>query len=233
MANAYTAALPPQSSALSRWKTRVWKEAVARTIPSAVVVTRGPRSSRDKRRVAITFDDGPDEMTPRYMDACDALSLRATFFLIGENAAARPDAVLEYVRRGHEVAAHGYTHTAFTKLGPAVLIDELARATDLLPPSTSPRPLVRPPKGAISPASVVRTALAGFTTVLWSLDSDDCRTRDPKVVEARVAPSEVRPGEIVLMHELQPWTLDALPGIVGRLRDAGFELCTVSELLGY
>jgi peptidoglycan/xylan/chitin deacetylase (PgdA/CDA1 family) len=228
---AHTAPLAKESSALSRLRTRAWKEAVALAAPPSVVVTRGPRLAR--KRVAITFDDGPDEMTERYLDVCEALALRATFFVIGANAEKRPDAVLEYVRRGHEVAAHGFTHTAFTELAPAVLVDELTRTSDLLPASLSPRPLVRPPKGAISPSSVLRTALAGFTTVLWSLDSDDCRTRDPAVVEARLAPSQVRAGEIILMHELQPWTLEALPNVVRKLRDGGFEPCTVSELLGY
>ncbi len=227
----YTAPLSPDASPIAKLKTRVWKEAVARAVPAAVAVTRGKRTA--PKRVAITFDDGPDEMTARYLDVCDAIGLRATFFVIGENAAERPDLVLEYVRRGHELAGHGYTHTAFTKLAPAVLVDELARTADLLPASPTPRPLVRPPKGALSPSSVLRTALAGFTTVLWSLDSDDCRTRDPNVVRERVSPRTVAPGEIILMHELQPWTLDALPGIVGSLRDAGFELCTVGELLGY
>lgn len=227
----YTAPLSPDASALTKLKTRLWKEAGARAVPPAIAVTRAKNATRS--RVAITFDDGPDEMTPQYLDVCDAIGLRATFFVIGENAANRPELVLEYVRRGHEIAGHGYTHTVFTKLAPAVLVDELARTADLLPASPTPRPLVRPPRGAISAASLVRTALAGFTTVLWSLDSDDCRTRDPNVVRERVSPRKVSSGEIILMHELQPWTLDALPGIVGGLRDAGFELCTVGELLGY
>ena len=75
----------------------------------------------------------------------------------------------------------------------------------------------------------MQVAAAGYTTVLWSLDSDDCRTSDPSEVEARV--SRVDAGEIVLMHEGQKWTLEALPGIVSRLRDQGFEPTTVGELL--
>jgi peptidoglycan/xylan/chitin deacetylase (PgdA/CDA1 family) len=203
---------------------------VAHAVPTQLLVTRGKSTGK---RVALTFDDGPDEMTPEYLDVCERLSLRATFFLIGANVASSNGAMLEYVRRGHEVAGHGYTHTPFPKLAPAVLVDELTHTSDLLSASASSRPFVRPPTGRVTPGSVLRVAAAGYTTVLWSLDSDDCRTRDPRVVEARVAPSEVRGGEIVLLHELQPWTLEALPRIVGRLRDAGFELCTVGELLGY
>jgi peptidoglycan/xylan/chitin deacetylase (PgdA/CDA1 family) len=78
---------------------------------------------------------------------------------------------------------------------------------------------------------LLRTAVAGFTTVLWSVDSDDCRTRDPRAVQRRLEPEALRPGDIVLLHELQPWTLDALPGVIARLRDCGWEFATVSELV--
>ena len=222
--------LPPEASAFARWKSRMLRGVVARTVPSKLLVTRGKRAGK---RVALTFDDGPDEMTADYLDVCDKLAVRATFFLIGANIARSNGAVLEYVRRGHEVAGHGYTHTPFPKLAPAVLVDELTHTSDLLPASAPSRPFVRPPSGRVTPQSIARVAAAGYTTVLWSLDSDDCRTRDPRVVEERVAPSRVKGGEIVLLHELQPWTLRALPRIVDGLRGAGFELCTVGELLGY
>ncbi|HWL86724.1 MAG TPA: hypothetical protein VNO21_13030, partial [Polyangiaceae bacterium] len=81
----------------------------------------------------------------------------------------------------------------------------------------------------LTPSTLARIAFAGYTTVLWSLDSDDCRIRDAREVESRV--TRVRGGEIVLMHEGQSWTLSALPSIVGRLRRSGFELVTVGELL--
>jgi peptidoglycan/xylan/chitin deacetylase (PgdA/CDA1 family) len=220
--------LAPEPSPLARLKSRAMKEVLARAVPRSLLVTRGPGRGK---RIALTFDDGPDEMTPRYLDVCDALGLRATFFLIGENVAKHPGAVAEYVRRGHEVAGHGYTHTPFPALAPAVLVDELSHTQDLLPPSTLRRPIVRPPQGRVTPATIMRLAASGYTTVLWSLDSDDCRTRDPRVVASRLAPARVRAGEIVLLHELQQWTLDALPDVVGSLRGAGYTLCTVGELL--
>jgi peptidoglycan/xylan/chitin deacetylase (PgdA/CDA1 family) len=91
---------------------------------------------------------------------------------------------------------------------------------------------VRPPQGAATLGSLARCARAGFTTVLWSLDSDDCRDESPAALAARLGPERVSPGEIVLLHEGQRWTLEALPAILGGLRDAGYALVTVSELLG-
>ena len=75
---------------------------------------RGPAASK---RVALTFDDGPDDLTEQYLDLLDDLGVPATFFVIGEHCAARPELVREYLRRGHQIAGHGYDHTRFTKLG--------------------------------------------------------------------------------------------------------------------
>ena len=221
--------LAPRPSALTRLKSRVLHDVVSLGLPQRVLFTRG---KTDRKRVALTFDDGPDKLTREYLAACDHLDLRATFFVVGENVEKDREAVLEMVRRGHEVAGHGFTHRPFPGLGEAELVDELARTADLLPPSFSRRPFVRPPTGAVTLSSLARTAAAGYTTALWSLDSDDCRTTDPRVVEEKVSPANVRNGEIVLLHEEQRWTLDALPRIASRLKDAGFAFVTLTEILG-
>lgn len=195
--------------------------------PRTVLVQRG---SRTARRVALTFDDGPDELTTLYLDELDRLGVRATFFLVGQMCLKFPASVRDIIARGHEVASHGHSHRSFPSLSREELAAELAAVAKLLPPSALARPIVRPPRGAVSAVSLLRCAAAGYTTVLWSLDSDDCRTTAPDVVAARVA--ESRPGEIVLLHEGQTWTLDALPTMVARLRDAGLEIVTVGEMLG-
>ena len=196
--------------------------------PPSLLVTRGAGS---RREVAITFDDGPDPLLPEYLDVLDRFGARATFFLLGGACAKRRDGLLELVRRGHEAASHGYTHRRFPSLAAPALADELDRTAALLPVPRTPRPLVRPPQGALSFAALARCARLGYTTVMWSLDSDDCRTEDPKVVMARTAPERVAPGEIILFHEGQRWTLEALPEILTGLTSAGYALVTVGELL--
>ena len=74
-------------------------------------------------------------------------------------------------------------------------------------------------------------AAAGYTTVMWSRDSDDCRTLASDDVVARVVPADLTPGEIVLLHEGQSWTLAALPRILTALADAGWRAVTVGEIL--
>jgi peptidoglycan/xylan/chitin deacetylase (PgdA/CDA1 family) len=108
---------------------------------------------------------------------------------------------------------------------------ELADTAALLPPSPRRRPMVRPPQGSINLASLATCARAGYQTVHWSIDSDDCRTREPAEVVAKLAPQRLQAGDIVLLHEGQSWTLEALPAIVEGLRRARLGFATVGALL--
>lgn len=182
-------------------------------------------------RVALTFDDGPTQLTPRLLELLDELDVRATFFVIGELCAAEPGLVRAIHDAGHELAGHGYSHRRFTQLGRDELKSELRRTHALLPAQRNTRPLVRPPYGSLSVGALLACAELGFTTVLWSLNSCDWRLRDPQEVTRTTLERPATPGEIVLFHEGQTWTLDALPAIVGGLRQAGHELVTVGELL--
>jgi len=223
------ATMPSSPSLLRRTRSAALRGAALRVFPSAVLFANGRRDP-SRRRIALTFDDGPDTMSARYLDVLARLGVRATFFLVGENAARVPGMVREYIRRGHDVGAHGWSHAAFAGMSRERLADELSRTAAALPPERG-RPMVRPPRGRLSLLSLYRLAAAGYTTVLWSVDSDDCRTMDARVVERRLAPERLSPGDIVLLHEQQPWTLDALPAVVRALRASGWELVTVRELM--
>ncbi|MES1209553.1 MAG: polysaccharide deacetylase family protein, partial [Pseudomonadota bacterium] len=131
------------------------------------------------------------------------------------------------------LGGYGFTHTPFPNLSAEALEDELAQTEALLPPRPQARRLVRPPRGATSPLSLLRCARAGYVTALWSRDSDDCRTRLPEEVAAQVSPDSVEPGDVILLHEAQSWTLEALPAILEKLRAARYDLVTVSEIVGF
>jgi peptidoglycan/xylan/chitin deacetylase (PgdA/CDA1 family) len=195
-----------------------------------VLFVRGARKW-GRLRVALTFDDGPDAMTPLYLEALARLGVRATFFLVGENAARLPELAREYVRRGHDVGGHGYSHEPFCSMDAVRLAEDLAKTDAVVPHREGARRLVRPPLGALSASAAMQIAAVGYTIALWSLDSDDCRTTDPRRIAQCVAPERVSSGEVVLLHEMQPWTLQALPPIVDRLRSRGFEFVTVTELM--
>jgi peptidoglycan/xylan/chitin deacetylase (PgdA/CDA1 family) len=207
-------------------------KALARAlIPPTVAVWDGRKRRRAPRGVALTFDDGPTTLTRDYLSVLGRFDAKATFFVVGEQCRKHPELVADVAKAGHELAGHGYTHRRFTELSAPELRDELERTHALLPASRHRRPLVRPPHGAVSLTSTIACARAGFTLVLWSHDSGDwCTDRSDEVVRSFNRPLE--PGAIVLLHEGQDWTLQALPEILGTLRKAGHELVTVGELLG-
>jgi peptidoglycan/xylan/chitin deacetylase (PgdA/CDA1 family) len=140
---------------------------------------QGARSVAQRKAVALTFDDGPTSLTPEYLCLLDRLGVRATFFVVGEACAQYPHLVRAIASHGHELANHGYTHRRFTNLSSSELEQELQLTQELLDGvRTSEHRLVRPPHGATSLRSMLNCSLAGFTTVLWSLDSGDSRTSD-------------------------------------------------------
>jgi len=201
------------------------KNAVFDRMPGCL--RRGPKTSR---RVALTFDDGPDDYTERYLDLLDDLGVPATFFLCGANADRRPELVREYIRRGHQLANHGYDHARFTKLSGDALMDQLERTEKALGGQLTGRPWVRPPHGELDVPSFVRILSAGYTIALWSVDAQDYGDKDPTSLAERCSPKHVGPGDVLLMHEGQQWTLDAIPRIVTALHASGYECVTMHDL---
>jgi peptidoglycan/xylan/chitin deacetylase (PgdA/CDA1 family) len=188
---------------------------------------RGPAGSR---RVALTFDDGPDEQTHRYLEILDDLGVPATFFIIGELADKYPDLVREYIRRGHQVAGHGYDHQRFTKLSRRALLDQCKRTHDAIGGQPTGHSWVRPPHGSLDTPSLFNLRSAGYVVALWSLDSCDYEDRDASSLAQRCAPGAVTGGEVLLFHEGQEWTLEALPRIVTALHASGLECVTMADL---
>jgi peptidoglycan/xylan/chitin deacetylase (PgdA/CDA1 family) len=201
--------------------------AATHILPDDVMLMRGPAT---RRRVALTFDDGPHALTPQYLEILARAGARATFFVVGRACVEHPGAVDAMVRAGHEVASHGFTHTEFPKLGGPELRDELERTAALLP-RPGRRPMVRPPRGVVTPRSLFACFRAGYTSAMWSLDTLDWEAPSADELVRRVQAGRVEAGEIILLHEGRPVTLEALPRLVSNLQAAGFELVTVGELV--
>ncbi len=207
---------------------RQLKSAVFGAVPQSRLIGRGPPT---RRRLALTFDDGPDVMTTTYLRALDDLGVPGTFFLVGQACEREPALVREYVGRGHQIAGHGYDHTSFVDLRWRGLREQLARTAAAIGPQPTERPWVRPPYGALNARVLGQLLATGITVALWSLDSLDFKLRDAREVALQCSPDRVGPGEIILLHEGQQWTLDALPRIVGGLREAGYEMVTMADLV--
>ena len=201
------------------------KNAVLDRVPG--VLRRGPAT---QKRIALTFDDGPDDLTPKYLDLLDDLGVPATFFVAGELAAPRPDLVREYIRRGHQLANHGFDHQSFPKLSRRDLLDQVRRTDAAIGGQVTGRPWVRPPHGALDTSSLLTLRAAGYVVALWTIDSRDYDEKDAAKLAENCGPAHVSSGDVLLFHEGQQWTLDALPRIVAALHASGLECVTMHDL---
>ncbi len=187
----------------------------------------------DERVVALTFDDGPSANTRRLLDVLAARDVRATFFLQGEHVAADPDAVRAVHAAGHSLANHTWSHPHLPDLPAAEVDDELARAADAVRDATGVvTTLFRPPFGDLDDEVVAAVARHGEAVVLWDVDPADWEAGAPagRTVERVLA--QVRPGSVVLMHDWQDSTVDAVPAVIDGLVADGYRFVTVPELLG-
>lgn len=203
------------------------------------VHTHGPRSTR---RVAITFDDGPNE--PATSDVLDVLKqhgAKATFFCVGINALRYPDTVRRAYHEGHVIANHSMLHRRKSGLMPTDdgHIDE---CEDVLSELLGVRPaLYRAPWGWVSPWETRRLLERQFEIIGWDVDTDDWKRPSPsgERIAERIR-DKVRPGSIVLFHDgLAGWfelekpdTARGLDLALSALSREGLECVTVSELLG-
>ena len=190
---------------------------------------------RDRRRVALTFDDGPDPVhTPRLLDALAALDVKATFFLLGRSAEVYPELVARIAREGHELGNHTYGHRYLPLARSRSVAGELSATDAAIHRASGITPtLARPPYGGRSPRNVRVFARLGKRLVLWDVNSYDWNGAPAGDVAERIV-SRARPGSIVLMHDAREGgdaTVDAVRLVVPALRAQGFQLATVSDVL--
>ncbi|GII55684.1 hypothetical protein Pth03_40730 [Planotetraspora thailandica] len=182
--------------------------------------------------VALTFDDGPGDGTGAVLDALAAHRARATFFMLGQMVT---DETRGFVRRmvseGHELGNHSWDHPSLVGLSQEALRRELQRTQDVVRQVAGVKMrLMRPPYGSTDKGVEDATREEGLSQILWDLDTLDWRDRNAALVAKRSG--EAKPGDIVLMHDIHPTTVEALPRLLDELDRKHFTYVTVSELIG-
>jgi len=199
------------------------------TLP--LVLTRAQTQQPD---VALTFDDGPHPtLTPQLLDILAAYNARATFYVIGRNAARYPDILRRIVAEGHEIGNHTWSHPSLYGVGDQAMLRELQRTSDAVQDAVGFAPVtLRPPYGNIYPrqAQLVWDALQ-MNTVLWSIDPLDWQRPGSSVVASRIL-SQHHAGAVVLSHDIHGPTVRAMPAVIDGLLGRGYNLVQVSEIMG-
>ena len=187
----------------------------------------------DQPYIAMTFDDGPSsETTPRLLEILKQRNIKVTFFLIGENAASNPDIVRRILADGHEIGNHSWTHPQLSRLSDDRVTAEITKTQDAIKEASGFTPtLLRPPYGAITTRQ--REWIEnqfGLNIILWSVDPFDWKRPGSSVITQRIL-SQVRPGAIILSHDIHKQTVDAMPATLDALIAKGYKFVTVTQLI--
>lgn len=205
------------------------------------LVSRGGGGSK---RVALTFDDGPDPtFTAPILDTLASRQAVASFFVVGRQVQHLPELTRRIVAEGHEIGNHSWSHPDFASLGTSAVKMELAATGRVIEAVTGHRPLLfRPPYiGDARPSTEERLrpmAIAnelGYRVAGLEIDTKDWFENDPnKIVANALSALERKNGRIILLHDAggnRASTIAALGPLIDSLRARGFELTTVAGLL--
>lgn len=190
------------------------------------------------KRVALTFDDGPDnKYTKQVMDILKQNQVKATFFVLGQEVKKYPEVVKQMVYEGHAIGNHSWSHINMARVTPQQLRDQLDATNQAVKQAAGVSPyLVRPPFGNTNGAVTQQLTNWGYQVVLWSVDSRDWSGIPTEKIMSKVR-QEMSPGGIILQHSAGGRkndltnTIQALPLIIKELKAQGYTFVTVPEML--
>ncbi len=187
------------------------------------------------KTVALTIDDGPDATyTPEILDILKAHGAHATFFLVGEQAAALPDLVHREIAEGHEVGNHTMTHRGWLDMSVSDALSEITQAQDTITSIAGQAPVFfRPPRGENTNATAEAIKESNLPLAMWTIGVEHHDSGSAQAEADRVA-AAVGPGTIILAHDgrlNRSETVDALRILLDELDAQGYRVVTLSELL--
>lgn len=189
------------------------------------VLTR--KIDKNKKMVALTYDDGPSIYTPRVLKTLKENNAVATFFVVGNRVPTYSDTVKKAHDMGCEIGNHTYEHKNLTRVSEAEVKRQITKTNRNVKKVTGQAPVIVRPTGGATNANVKQWV--GMPSIIWSIDTLDWKTRNADSTKRAVL-DHVKDGDIVLMHDLYSATATASETIIPELVRRGYQLVTVSEL---
>ncbi|MEN6357616.1 MAG: polysaccharide deacetylase family protein [Armatimonadota bacterium] len=184
----------------------------------------------NRKIIALSFDDGPKQNSGLLLDILKQKDVKATFFVVGKQVEIFPDILKRMTSEGHDIQNHTYNHRALEFLSPQEIEQEIAAGSVCVRETTGRgTQYIRPPGGRSDGRLAGIVKQMGKTAVYWTADCASFEGTTKERMHHFVMAS-ARPGAIILMHNLEGVTLQALPSIIDDLRSKGYKFVTISEL---
>lgn len=192
------------------------------------------------KRLALTFDDGPNDPHTLYLlEVLAKHNVKATFFVIGQYVKQHPEIVRTIAGAGHAIGNHTYSHPNLIFCSAYDTRRELSECEAAIQDAIGSRPqLFRPPFGGRRPANLRAIRGAGYEPIMWSVSGYDWSATSARQIVDKVA-RQVRGGDVILLHDgghrrmgtNRSLTVNATDELIRRYSDEGFAFVTVPEML--
>jgi peptidoglycan/xylan/chitin deacetylase (PgdA/CDA1 family) len=225
-----SAALDPTNDKVLQTLGKLYTQSGLHALSTTGEITRGPIGMK---RVAVTFDDGPNPLyTPAIMEELAKYEAHATFFVVGKMVRQYPDLALDLLANGHELANHTYNHPNLTKLSqPEIIREVLLNRSAIKEVTGRDTYLFRPPGGNIDEDVTRQLRALDYNIIYWSINVADFK-KSPPPEQAALVLAKVQDGSILLMHNGPiDGTMNILPTILAELHRRGYAIVTVSDLM--
>ncbi|PKB15933.1 polysaccharide deacetylase family protein [Flavobacterium sp. 5] len=185
-----------------------------------------------EKKIALTFDDGPNEMTLFVLDVLKKYNAKATFFCIGKNIETYPAILEKVIQQGHTIGNHSYSHSsAFDFYNKDQVITEIEKTDKLIASVLGKKTtLFRPPFGVTNPSIRKALTVTNHKTIGWNIRSLDGIIKNEKFLLERLI-KRIKPGGIVLLHDTSIQTVHVLEQLLSFLGKNNYSVVSLEELL--
>lgn len=185
-----------------------------------------------EREIALTFDDGPTEFTPQFLEILKKHNAAATFFCIGKQIEKHPEIFREIIQNGHEVGNHTFSHSNQNGFyGSEKVTDEILKTDEIMLKTAEIKTeLFRPPFGITNPHIAKAIEKSAKKSIGWNIRSLDTIFEDSKKIEQRII-KKMKPGSIILMHDTSEKSLEVLKNLLVFLDAENYKTKTISQFL--
>ena len=190
------------------------------------------KGTKNDKVVAFTCNvDWGNEYILSMLDVLNNENIKISFFITGAWAEKNQDLLKEIVNQGHEIGNHGYFHREYDKLGYEINKEEILKAHNIIKEITGIECCYfAPPSGAYNDNTIKAATDLNYDIIMWSVDTIDWRKDSTKDIIVERVMDKVHNSAIILMHPTEE-TLKALPILIEKLKDKGYNIGTISDIL--